>query len=132
MKAFILSCVISVLLLGCTSTGKVSTKQLKHTQWQLSHIADKSVIDSAVSIEFIEALQVAGNGGCNRFFGEGVLKDSLLRVNHIGMTRKLCDGDINKHEQMLIDMLSVGVPVLMIENMLILKGQPELRFRVAG
>ncbi|NOU51044.1 META domain-containing protein [Pseudoalteromonas sp. JBTF-M23] len=132
MKSFILYSVIGAFLVGCISTTQVGDTQLKHTKWQLSHINGKLVANSVISIEFIEAMQVAGNGGCNRFFGEGIVRDSSLKVSHIGMTRKLCDKQTNQQEQMLLKMLQSGVPVLMIENALIFKGQPELRFRVAG
>ncbi|BBN82994.1 hypothetical protein PA25_29790 [Pseudoalteromonas sp. A25] len=114
------------------ATVKVGDTQLKYTKWQLTHIDGKLVGSNPVSIEFIEAMQVAGNGGCNRFFGEGVVSNSALTVSHMGMTRKLCDENTNQQEQMLLNMLKRGVPILMIENSLILKGQPELRFQVAG
>ncbi|MCF6436512.1 MULTISPECIES: META domain-containing protein [Pseudoalteromonas] len=132
MKTLTLLFATSAFLFGCTSTGKVNTTQLKHTQWQLSHIAGKAVKSSPVSLTFIEAMQVNGNGGCNRFFGEGQLNDSILKVNHIGMTRKLCDEPTNKMERTLLKMLGKGVPILLQDNTLILKGQPELRFQVAG
>ncbi|MBD1583821.1 META domain-containing protein [Pseudoalteromonas sp. S16_S37] len=132
MKSFFLSCVMCAFLVGCISTEKVGDIQLKHTKWQLSHINGKLVVNSDISIEFIEAMQVAGNAGCNRFFGEGMVRNSSLQVSHMGMTRKLCDEHTNQQEQMLLKMLESGVPVLMIENELIFKGQPELRFRVAG
>ncbi|WP_105166731.1 META domain-containing protein [Pseudoalteromonas sp. T1lg23B] len=132
MKTLTLLFATSAFLFGCTSTGKVNNTQLKHTHWQLSHVAGKALKSSQISIEFIEAMQVNGNGGCNRFFGEGQLTDSTLKVNHIGMTRKLCDEQTNKMERTFLKMLEKGVPVLLLNDTLIFKGQPELRFQVAG
>ncbi|MBQ4850159.1 META domain-containing protein [Pseudoalteromonas sp. MMG012] len=134
MKISMFLCALGAFLVGCSSTGKVSNEQLKYTQWQLTHIGKEVILDSAISLQFIEAMQVNGFTGCNRFFGAGRIESEQLFVSNIGMTRKFCEGSINETEQLLLNMLEIGVPTKIENGDLILNGQPRLKFKsiVAG
>ncbi|KAF7768923.1 heat shock protein HslJ [Pseudoalteromonas citrea] len=131
MKISMFLCALGAFLVGCVSTGSVSNTQLKYTQWQLTHIGQEAIVDSSVSLRFIEALQVNGFTGCNRFFGLGEIADGQLFIRDMGMTRKLCDEPVNQVEQMLLNMLEIGVPAKIEQGVLILNGEPRLMFKSA-
>ncbi|RJE77831.1 heat-shock protein [Pseudoalteromonas citrea] len=129
MKISMFLCALGAFLVGCSSTGTVNSEQLKYTQWQLTQIGQDVIVDSPVSLRFIEALQVNGFSGCNRFFGLGKIEEGQLFVRDMGMTRKLCDEPVNKVEQMLLNMLEIGVPAKIEKGTLIFSGQPRLTFK---
>jgi heat shock protein HslJ len=131
MKISMFLCALGAFLAGCSSTNVVNSEQLKFTQWQLTHIDKKVIVDSSVSLRFIEALQVNGFSGCNRFFGSGKIEAGQLFVRNMGMTRKLCDEPVHKVERMLLNMLEIGVPAKIENDTLIFSGQPRLTFKRA-
>lgn len=129
MKISMFLCALGAFLVGCSTTGNVSKEQLKYTQWQLTHIGQKEVLDSKITLHFIDALQVNGFAGCNRFFGLGRVDDGQLFVSDIGMTRKLCDEPANTTERMFLNMLEIGVPAKIENGTLILGGSSRLAFK---
>lgn len=75
MKLAAIPMLIIGLCVGCTSTGTVTTEQLKYTQWQLSKVDGLAIPASYnASMSFIEALQVNGFAGCNKFLAKANLK----------------------------------------------------------
>ncbi|WP_372763121.1 META domain-containing protein [Pseudoalteromonas sp.] len=129
MKLAAIPMLIIGLCVGCTSTGTVTSEQLKHTQWQLSRVDGLAIPPSFnASIGFIEALQVNGFAGCNKFFGEGELDDSKLTVNKLGMTRKSCGAQLDKFEQQLLQALKQGSTVKMQNQRLLLQAKKTFEF----
>ncbi|GEK11719.1 MULTISPECIES: META domain-containing protein [Pseudoalteromonas] len=136
MKFISIICAV-IALSGCVSTGKVDTQALKYSSWQLRSINGQPLTQSqdassesmqAIDIRFIDALQVNGFAGCNRFFGEGEIVDGQLIVKNLGMTRKYCGEDVAKVESQLINQLQIGVLLEVEANILTLKGKPEFTF----
>jgi heat shock protein HslJ len=129
MKLIAIPMLLIGLCVGCASTGDVGTKQLKYTQWQLVNV-DGTAIPSTftASIRFIEALQVNGFAGCNKFFGEGILQDSNLTVNKLGKTRKSCGEALNNFEQQLLNTLKQGAQLTLHGEQLVMQGTQEFVF----
>ncbi|MGO2011173.1 MAG: META domain-containing protein [Pseudoalteromonas sp.] len=133
MKLAAIPMIIIGLCIGCSSTGTVTNEQLKYTKWQLSRV-DGLVIPASysASLSFIEALQVNGFAGCNKFFGEGSLDESHLTVNKLGMTRKSCGESLDEFEQQLLDTLKQGAPLQIQGQQLVLNGKQTFEFIPAG
>ena len=124
-------------LSGCIQTGKVDTEALKYSAWQLQSIngqnitqlqSDAGLGEKPIDIRFIDALQVNGFAGCNRFFGEGEIVEGQLKVKNLGMTRKYCGEEIAQVESQLINQLQIGVLLEVNANKLTLKGKPQFSF----
>ncbi|MBB1304021.1 META domain-containing protein [Pseudoalteromonas sp. SR43-5] len=117
------------LCVGCASTGTVTSEQLKYTQWQLSRVDGLAIPPLFnASMSFIEALQVNGFAGCNKFFGEGSLEESNLTVSKLGMTRKSCGEDLDEFEQQLLQALKQGAELKMQDQQLVMQGEQTFVF----
>lgn len=129
MKLAAIPMLIIGLCIGCSSTGTVTSEQLKYTKWQLSRV-DGLVIPASysASLSFIEALQVNGFAGCNKFFGEGQLDDNHLTVNKLGMTRKSCGDELDEFELQFLNALKQGVPLQIQDQQLVLNGEQTFAF----
>ncbi|MEL0640099.1 META domain-containing protein [Pseudoalteromonas aliena] len=129
MKLAAIPIFIVGLCVGCTSTGKVTSEQLKYTQWQLSRVDGLAVPPSFnASMSFIEALQVNGFAGCNKFFGEGSLEESNLTVSKLGMTRRSCGGELDEFEQQLLQALKQGAELKIQDQQLVMQGEQTFVF----
>jgi heat shock protein HslJ len=129
MKLAAIPMLIIGLCVGCASTGTVTTEQLKYTQWQLSKVDGLAIpVSYTASMSFIEALQVNGFAGCNKFFGEGGLENSSLTVNKLGMTRKSCGERLDRFEQQLLQALKQGVELKMQDQQLVMQGEQTFVF----
>ncbi|WP_440054306.1 META domain-containing protein [Pseudoalteromonas sp. T1lg65] len=126
-----------LILTGCASNNAVTAEFLKHSNWRLVSVSDSALsvelsdpsqFSHAVSLQFIEALQVTGHSGCNRFFGEGELKQAQLKVSNLGMTRKFCGEQSAKLEQTFMAKLSEGVEIIVEGETLTLVGSPQFVF----
>ncbi|MFC3034107.1 META domain-containing protein [Pseudoalteromonas fenneropenaei] len=116
-------------LSGCVSTKSLSADVLKYTRWQLHTINGKPVqLPNPVSIRFIDALQVNGFAGCNRFFGEGRVDNGKLLVANLGMTRKACSDSENRVEQQLLTLLRGGVSAELDKQILRLNAKQTFEF----
>ncbi|MDK2597099.1 META domain-containing protein [Pseudoalteromonas obscura] len=129
MKISFLLCFLSVMLMGCSSTGTVNADTLKYSSWQFVP-KDTGAKHEPIRIEFLDAFRVNGFAGCNRFFGQGEVKEGQLFVSDIGMTRKLCDPATNEHEQAFLNMLQIGVPLQHSQNELVLLGDSKWHFKL--
>ncbi|WP_310736655.1 MULTISPECIES: META domain-containing protein [Pseudoalteromonas] len=129
MKLAAIPMLIIGLCIGCSSTGTVTSEQLKYTKWQLSRVDGLAIPASySASLSFIEALQVNGFAGCNKFFGEGQLNDNHLTVNKLGMTRKSCGDELDEFELQFLNALKQGVPLQIQDQQLVLNGEQTFAF----
>ena len=129
MKLAAIPMLIVGLCVGCASTGTVTSEKLKYTQWQLSRVDGLAIPPSFnASMSFIEALQVNGFAGCNKFFGEGSLEESNLTVSKLGMTRKSCGEDLDEFEQQLLQALKQGAELKMQDQQLVMQGEQTFVF----
>lgn len=73
---------------------------LAGTQWLAEDIGGRGVMDMAQStVQFDQQGRAAGNGGCNRYFGEYTIADGSLRFGPIGSTRMACPESLMNQEQ---------------------------------
>ncbi|WP_284438293.1 META domain-containing protein [Pseudoalteromonas arabiensis] len=109
----------------------MSSEHLKYTQWQLSKINGLSIpVSQSASMRFIEAMQINGFAGCNKFFGEGQLVEDTLKVNKLGMTRKSCGEKVDELEQKLLMTLKQGAAISLNDEKLVLQGEHHFTFIV--
>ena len=67
------------------------SKSLQGTAWWVEDIAGKGVIDmSHTTIDFTQEGKVAGDTGCNRYFGGVEIGDGDITVGALAGTRKAC------------------------------------------
>ncbi|MGI9330318.1 MAG: META domain-containing protein [Gammaproteobacteria bacterium] len=92
---------LACLLISCASEPEAPTSlSLAGTQWLAEDIGGRGVMDMAQStVRFDQEGRAAGNGGCNRYFGEYTLVDSSLRFGTIGSTRMACPEALMNQEQ---------------------------------
>jgi heat shock protein HslJ len=80
-----------VLLVERESASMNANISLTGTSWWVEDIAGKGVIDmSHTTIEFPEEGKVAGDAGCNRYFGGVEIAGSNMKVGALASTRKMC------------------------------------------
>lgn len=129
MKLAAIPMLLIGLCIGCTATGTVTSEQLKYTQWQLSKVDGLAIPASyTASMSFIEALQVNGFAGCNKFFGEGELENSNISINKLGMTRKSCGANIDEFEQQFLQALREGAQLTIQGQQLVMQGEQTFVF----
>lgn len=118
-------------LSACSLTDSLSGDRLKHTRWQLVAVDGvASLTSEPITIEFIDALQVSGFAGCNRYFGQVQAKAQRLQFSNLGMTRKLCDEASNNLEQQFLSLLNNGADASLTNaNELTLSAQQSWLFR---
>lgn len=129
MKLVAVSMLVIGLCVGCVSKTTVSNEQLKYTQWQLSRVDGLTLAPSfSASMSFIDALQVNGFAGCNKFFGEGQLEDNQLSISKLGMTRKSCGAELDVFERQLLQTLKQGAMIKIEQQQLIMQGKHTYLF----
>jgi len=73
---------------------------LADTQWLAEDIGGRGVMDMAQStVQFDKQGRAAGNGGCNRYFGEYTIAGSSLSFGPISSTRMACPESLMNQEQ---------------------------------
>lgn len=109
-------CVVILALVGCDSgpTGDDSQTaefpSLPGTTWQIEDIDESGIVDrSMITLQFTAEGGVAGNSGCNRYFGNVELQGDQLSFSQLGNTRRACVPALMQQEQrFLVAMQSVG------------------------
>ncbi|RYU71158.1 META domain-containing protein [Aliivibrio finisterrensis] len=141
MKKLLVAVSLPVLMAACASNGdntadaQVSADMLQHHNWQLTQVDGKDVTVSeeemeAPRLEIGEKMTANGNAGCNNFFGQAELNaEGQFRIEKMGMTMKMCMGDVMTTEQVMSSTLSTWSDITLTKENLILKGQDhELTF----
>lgn len=118
----------TLLLAGCgmSKNGKpVTESDLLHHNFALQSVdgvAVKPHRGNGPNIEFGETMYVSG-AMCNRFFGNGQLRDGILTVKGLASTRMLCpDPQLNQWDAMIGDVLGNGAKVTLSAQQLTLSG----------
>lgn len=85
----ITACKVEIETEGETSMPEA--RSLQGTAWWVEDIAGKGVIDmSHTTIDLTEEQKVAGDSGCNRYFGNVGIGDGDISFGVLGGTRKAC------------------------------------------
>lgn len=118
------------LIASCAAAGSaaVGTGDLAANAYVLTHVNGEAFAhrERMPEIEFDATMRVAGQV-CNRFMGQGTLKDGVLTVPQMASTMMLCaDGKLNEMEREFSDMLRQGAEVTLSGDTLTLrKGETE-------
>ena len=75
----------------CSENGNIPVE----SNWELEYIYSNGAEvtppeDHDATIAFLKDSQIAGDTGCNRFFGNFTATDDKLEFNNIGSTRMMC------------------------------------------
>ncbi len=140
MKKLLVAVSLPVLMAACASNGdnntdaQISADMLQHHNWQLTQVDGKDIATpekmEAPRLEIGEKMTANGNAGCNNFFGQAELnEEGQFRIEKMGMTMKMCMGDVMTTEQVVSSTLSTWSDITLTKEGLILKGQEhELTF----
>ncbi|EPZ8236821.1 META domain-containing protein [Vibrio fluvialis] len=127
-KSLLAAMAMPVLLAACASNGddvQITATDLQHHNWQLTQIDGQDIVKNehydAPRLEIGEKMMASGNAGCNNFFGQGELKDNRLRIEKMGMTMKMCIGDVMDTEQAVSQSLMDWNDVTLTKDTLTLK-----------
>ena len=88
----ILTFSIIVLVSGCALTGQSSDRPLLETRWDLQQLVTSDIDYAGTEAPHLrfEAERVAGNDGCNNFFGPYRRQDENLTFGLLASTRMAC------------------------------------------
>ncbi|MBL4276696.1 META domain-containing protein [Vibrio fluvialis] len=127
-KSLLAAMAMPVLLAACASNGddvQITVTDLQHHNWQLTQIDGQDIVKNehydAPRLEIGEKMMASGNAGCNNFFGQAELKDNRLRIEKMGMTMKMCIGDVMDTEQAVSQSLMDWNDVTLTKETLTLK-----------
>ena len=87
---FILLFLLAALILICPSAPACAVN-LAGSEWRPSRIGTSTISpESRLFVQFKSAGQLAGHGGCNRFFGQYKISGNEIRIGPAGATRMAC------------------------------------------
>ncbi len=112
-----------IALISCNNQTKKETKTPKiEGYYYINTISQSDVTNYNLHIAF-KALnqEVLGFSGCNRFFGNYILKDNFIKFEPIASTKLMCPNSKNKIESNLLDALTNINSFSLKENKLVLK-----------
>ena len=94
MKRFTLPFVLaaaSAIFAMCSNNNNIPVE----SNWELEYIySNGSAIappeEHTPTLAFLKDSKIAGETGCNRFFGDYTIKDKNLKFDNVGSTRMMC------------------------------------------
>lgn len=137
LKTLLAAISLPVLMTACASNGdnmkQITAQDLQHHNWELVQIDGKNIEltenQQAPRLEIGENLTANGNAGCNSFFGQAELKNNQLRVDKMGMTMRMCIGDLMNIEKAMSATLTEWSDITLTKDGLVLKNsEHELTF----
>lgn len=124
-KTLFVALTLPILVTACANKSELTAENLQHRNWQLTHIDGKEWVKnehySAPRLEIGEKMMATGNAGCNNFFGQAELKNNQFRIEKMGMTMKMCIGEVMDTEQAISQSLSDWNDISLAEKTLTLK-----------
>lgn len=113
-------------LVASCSTNK--TEQMNGdlvNKWELASIDGESVsFETPITLEFDKENQVSGYMGCNRAFGSYSLeKNSKIKFEKLGTTLMMCEDEMMKIEEKVVDIIEKADSYELTPNQLILKSK---------
>ena len=96
---------------ACDETMIVTQGDLQHHRWLLENVNNNVLVPEdydylVPELDFGERMHVAGNTGCNRFTGTGVLREDTFTIETVASTRRLCASNQNELERAIIAVLT--------------------------
>lgn len=128
-KMLLAAITLPVVVTACASNGddvkQITAQDLQHHNWELVSIDGKDIVlegrQQAPHLEVGEKMTANGNAGCNNFFGQAELKDNQFRIEKMGMTMKMCVGDVMDVEQAFSQTLSDWSDMTLTNDSMVLK-----------
>ena len=139
MKKLIATMTLPIVIGACACNGNdmttVTAADLQHHNWELIQIDGQALTLSdkqkAPRLEIGENLQATGNAGCNNFFGQAQLKDNQFSIGAMGMTQKMCYGEVMDIEHTFSQVLDEWSTITLSKEYLELdNGTHKLTFRL--
>jgi heat shock protein HslJ len=139
LKTLVAAISLPVLMTACASNGdnvkEITAQDLQHHNWELVQIDGKNIEltehQKAPRLEIGENLTANGNAGCNNFFGQAELKHNRLRIDKMGMTMRMCIGDLMNIENAMSATLTEWSDITLTKDGLVLKNtEHELTFKL--
>lgn len=121
----------------CEDTDIVTEGDLQHHRWVLESVDGRRVdpgvpADTIPELDFGERMTVSGRSGCNRFTGQGVLREDYFFIERLSSTQNQCAPRQVELEAIVLQALgSESVIRIDGEGRLLLRSAPiTLRFRL--
>jgi|GEM_PF-1792716 len=115
-----------------SDTALMSAAEIAGTEWRPTHIGQMRLQkESKMSLRFDTDNGVAGNAGCNRFFGAYKLADGLLEIGSLGSTPMACQEPEHSFELSFLSAMGSARSLSRVERRLIMrdeKGEIVARF----
>ena len=126
--------VVALIAAGCaTSDGETAQDvDLVGTTWLATEIEGAGVVDGAKStLGFVDPGRVAGQGGCNRYFGGVAIDGQSMEFGKMGSTMMACPPPLMEQEQRYLAALGAAKRFELKDGTLLLFGEgpdPLVRF----
>ncbi|MEF1290631.1 META domain-containing protein [Vibrio sp. M260118] len=128
-KTLLAAITLPLVVTACVTNGDDSTQitaqDLQHHNWELVSIDGTDLVleerQNPPRLEVGEKMTANGNAGCNNFFGQAELKDNQFRIEKMGMTMKMCVGDVMDIEQAFSQTLSDWSDMTLTKDTMTLK-----------
>ena len=99
--------VLGLALLPATSAA--GTAELAGSEWRPVRLGASDVApDTKAFVQFRSGGELAGQGGCNRFFGRYKIEGETIEIGPIGATRMACPEPVMAQEASLLAALEAA------------------------
>jgi heat shock protein HslJ len=97
------------------------TATLPGSAWQVTTFAGQTPLaDHAITFEFDNEGNIAGDGSCNRFGGSCKIEGDKIEVGPLRSTRRACEPDIMQQEHKFLALLGAATTWAMDSDELVL------------
>ena len=100
---------LTLLLTASAALAMETNKQtatLPGSAWQVKTFAGQTPLaDHAITFEFDNEGNIAGDGSCNRFGGSCKIEEDKIEVGPLRSTRRACEPDIMQQEHKFLALL---------------------------
>ena len=126
-------CLADVLIVTLAAISTARGAELGSGEWRPIQIGSSPVpSDTNMFVQLKGNGQLAGHGGCNRFFGSYKITGSTIEIGPLGSTRMACPGTIMVRETALFNALAAAETFERKDGELVLRGRKGMelaRFR---
>lgn len=128
---------VTRLVNTCAESTLVIESDLQHHRWVLESINGEPLPQGETDgmipeLDFGEKMHIAGNTGCNRYSGKGILRNEFFRIESMASTGRLCRPPQNELEITVQTVLVQESTILLDadKNLTLESGSAVLRFRL--